>query len=39
VLGSGKRLFGPVGDKKALRLKSAKTVGDGISVLVYEPAS
>jgi dihydrofolate reductase len=38
VLGSGKRLFGAASDKKPLRLKSAKTVGDGISVLVYEPA-
>jgi dihydrofolate reductase len=39
MLGSGKRLFGAARDKKPLRLKSAKTVGDGISVLVYERAS
>jgi dihydrofolate reductase len=38
LLGSGKRLFDAAGDKKPLRLKSAKTVGDGISLLVYEPA-
>ncbi len=37
VLGSGKRLFGVTSDKKPLRLKSAKTVGDGVSVLVYTP--
>jgi dihydrofolate reductase len=37
VLGSGKRLFGAGADKKPLRLSSAKTVGDGISVLIYEP--
>jgi len=37
VLGSGKRLFGATSDKKPLRLTSAKTVGDGVSVLVYTP--
>jgi dihydrofolate reductase len=37
VLGSGKRLFGATSDKKPLQLKSAKTVGDGVSVLVYTP--
>jgi len=38
VLGSGKRLFGETEDKKPLRLTDAKTVGDGISILTYEPA-
>jgi len=38
VLGSGKRLFGETGDKKALRLVDSKMVGDGVAILVYEPA-
>jgi dihydrofolate reductase len=38
VLGSGKRLFAHTPDKKALRLTSARTVGDGVAILVYEPA-
>jgi dihydrofolate reductase len=38
LLGSGKRLFGSASDKKPLRLKSSKTVGDGVAVLVYEAA-
>jgi dihydrofolate reductase len=38
VLGSGKRLFGAASDKKPMRLKSSQTVGDGISVLIYQPA-
>jgi dihydrofolate reductase len=38
VLGSGKRLFGETGDKKTLRLVDSKTVGDGVAILVYEPA-
>jgi dihydrofolate reductase len=37
VLGSGKRLFGDTSDKKRLRLTDSKTVGDGVSILVYEP--
>jgi dihydrofolate reductase len=39
VLGSGKRLFGDMSDKKRLRLADAKTVGDGIAILIYEMAS
>jgi dihydrofolate reductase len=39
VLGSGKRLFGDMADKKRLRLASSKTVGDGIAILTYEPAA
>ena len=38
VLGSGKRLFGDTSDKKALKLTDSKTVGDGVAILVYEPA-
>jgi len=37
VLGSGKRLFGDTSEKTRLRLKSSKTVGDGVAILVYEP--
>jgi dihydrofolate reductase len=39
ILGSGKRLFGEAGDKKALRLTDSSTVGDGVSILIYEPAT
>ena len=39
VLGSGKRLFGETSDKKPLRLVDSKTVGDGVTILVYEPAA
>ena len=38
ILGSGKRLFGETSDKKRLRLTDSKTVGDGVAILVYEPA-
>jgi dihydrofolate reductase len=38
VLGSGKRLFGETGDKKTLRLVDSEMVGDGVAILVYEPA-
>jgi len=37
VLGSGKRLFGDTTDKKSLRLTSSTTVGDGVSIQIYEP--
>ena len=39
VLGSGKRLFGDTGDKTRLRLSDSKTVGDGVAILIYEPAN
>jgi dihydrofolate reductase len=39
VLGTGKRLFGETSDKKPLRLVDSKMVGDGVSILVYEPAT
>jgi dihydrofolate reductase len=38
VLGSGKRLFAETSDKKPLRLADSKVVGDGVAILVYEPA-
>jgi dihydrofolate reductase len=36
VLGAGERLFGETSDKKALRLVSTQTLGDGLAVLAYE---
>jgi dihydrofolate reductase len=38
VLGSGKRLFGETSDKQPLRLAHSQLVGDGVAILVYEPA-
>jgi dihydrofolate reductase len=38
VLGSGKRLFGETSDKKSLRLVDSKVVGDGVAILVFQPA-
>jgi dihydrofolate reductase len=38
VLGGGKRLFGDTSDKKRMRLAKSKTVGDGVTILVYEPS-
>jgi dihydrofolate reductase len=38
ILGRGKRLFGETSDKESLRLADSKTVGDGVAILVYEPA-
>src|SRR4051794_17994748 len=38
VLGSGKRFFGETSDKRPLKLTSSETVGDGVAILVYEPA-
>jgi dihydrofolate reductase len=38
VLGTGKRLFGETSDKKTLRLADSKTVGDGVTILVYQRA-
>src|SRR6185295_1491791 len=37
VLGEGKRLFGDVSAKKPLRLTDSKAVGDGVTILTYEP--
>jgi dihydrofolate reductase len=38
VLGAGKRLFGDTSAKKTLRLVESKTVGEGVEILVYQPA-
>jgi dihydrofolate reductase len=38
VLGAGKRFFGDTSDKKPLRLTDSKIVGDGVAILIYEPA-
>jgi dihydrofolate reductase len=38
VLGTGKRLFGDPGEKKTLRLVDSKVVGDGVAIMIYEPA-
>jgi dihydrofolate reductase len=39
VLGAGKRLFGATSDKKGLKLTESQTVGDGVAILIYEPAA
>jgi dihydrofolate reductase len=39
VLGTGKRLFSPTGDKKRLRLADSKVVGEGIAILIFKPVS
>jgi dihydrofolate reductase len=38
IVGAGKRLFGETSSTKRLQLADAKTVGDGIHILVYERA-
>jgi dihydrofolate reductase len=38
VLGTGKRLFDDDGDRKPLRLTDSRMVGDGVAILVYQPA-
>jgi dihydrofolate reductase len=38
VVGAGKRLFGETSETKRLQLVEARTVGDGIHILVYRPA-
>lgn len=38
VLGTGKRLFGDTSDRKPLRLVDSRTVGDGVAILIYQPA-
>ena len=39
VLGAGKRLFGETSDKRPLKLTDSKTVGDGVTIQVYEAAA
>jgi dihydrofolate reductase len=38
LLGSGRRLFGSTDGKRRMRLADSKTVGDGVAILIYEPA-
>ena len=38
IVGAGKRLFAATSGTKRLQLVEAKTVGDGIHILVYQPA-
>jgi hypothetical protein len=39
VLGTGKRVFGETSDRKLMRLKESRTVGeDGVVVMIYERA-
>jgi dihydrofolate reductase len=38
LLGSGKRLFGETREKKSLRLVDSTVVGDGVIILIYQPA-
>lgn len=39
IVGAGKRLFTETSDTKRLRLTEARTVGDGIQILIYEKAA
>ena len=39
VLGTGKKLFGELSDKKALKLTESRVVGDGVVIMVYERAA
>jgi dihydrofolate reductase len=39
ILGSGKRLLGDTGSKKPMRLTDARTVGEGVEILIYSPAT
>ena len=36
IVGAGKRLFAETSATKRLRLSEAKTVGDGVHILIYE---
>ena len=36
IVGAGKRLFADTSATKRLRLAEAKTVGDGVHILIYE---
>jgi dihydrofolate reductase len=39
VLGAGKKLFGETSDKKNLKLRDSKVVGDGVTITIYEKVS
>src|SRR5919112_2666524 len=36
ILGTGKRVFSETPERRSLRLKESKVVGDGVAVLIYE---
>jgi len=38
VLGAGQRLFGETSDQRPLRLARARTIGDGLTFVIYERA-
>ena len=38
VLGTGKRLFGDTSDSRRFAAKSSQIVGDGVVLMIYEPA-
>jgi dihydrofolate reductase len=37
ILGTGKKLFTDMDEKKSMKLVSSRIVGDGVGILVYEP--
>ena len=37
ILGSGKKLFGEMDQKKSMKLIRSQAVGDGVEILIYEP--
>src|SRR6185369_10117475 len=39
IVGAGKRLFGETTNTKRLRLVEARTVGDGVHILIYKKAA
>jgi hypothetical protein len=39
ILGTGKKAFEEKSERRNLRLKEAKVVGDGVLVLIYERAA
>jgi dihydrofolate reductase len=39
ILGTGKKVFEELPERRNLRLKESKVVGDGVAVMVYERAS
>jgi hypothetical protein len=38
VVGASKRLFGGTSGTKRLRLVDSRTLGDGVAILIYQPA-
>ena len=39
ILGTGKKVFTETSERRNLRLKESKVVGDGVAVLIYERAT